>query len=148
MKFSKKIFEVKKILQSYNIRCISKYNNTLNNIIRSGKDKTTIDNSTEIVYKICCTNCPAVYIGQTKRALKNRINEHKKCSNPDSVISQHINKFNHIFHWDKIKILDKESNLKKRLLSEMLYINSTDYTINKIEDTQELNNVYKNISII
>lgn len=77
------------MLSSYNFRCISQYNNTLDNIIKLGKDKINTDNSTEIVYEISCQICPAIYIGQIKRTLKNRINEHKKCINPDAVISSH-----------------------------------------------------------
>ena len=50
---------------------------------------------------------------------------------------------NHNFHWDKVTVLDIERNHKKRLMSEMLFINSFDNAFNKIEDIHKLNNIYK-----
>ena len=55
--------------------------------------------------------------------------------------------FNHNFQWEKTTILDIERNYKKRLISEMLFINSFNNTLNKIEDTQKLNNIYKCIKL-
>ena len=51
-----------------------------------------------------------VYIGQTKRSLKNTIDEHKKCTNPDSVIVTHIKKYKHSFDWQNVNIVDREIN--------------------------------------
>ena len=41
----------------------------------------------------------------------------------------------HEINWKDVKILDKEPNYNKRILSEMLHINIHTNTINKIEDT-------------
>ena len=54
---------------------------------------------------------------------------------------------NHKFDWEGTLILDKETHYKKRLLSEMLYINSFNNTINKLADTKKLNHIYKSISL-
>ena len=59
-----------------------------------------------------------------------------------------MSKCNHNFNWDKSIILDKETNYKKRLLSEMLYINSFKNIVNKIEDTENLNHIYKSIRLL
>lgn len=37
-----------------------------------------------IVNKIPCNHCTAIYIGQTKRYLRTRVNAHKKCCNQQS----------------------------------------------------------------
>jgi len=47
-----------------------------------------------------------------------------------SVITEHILKFNHSFYWEKVKILDSESNYNNRLISEMLYIKEQKHNIN------------------
>ena len=84
-----------------------------------------------MVYKFTCKNCPATYIGETKRSLKTRINEHKKNKNIESVIHTHRNSLNkknkniesvihthrnslnHEFNWDDTKIIDIEHDYKK-----------------------------------
>jgi len=43
-----------------------------------------------------------------------------------SVITKHILKFNHIFDWQNVKIIDFETNYYNRLISEMLYIKTQD----------------------
>ena len=52
-------------------------NKTLKSIIKLGKDSTNKWEQTNIVYKFNCKNCPATYIGKSKKALRVRINEHK-----------------------------------------------------------------------
>ena len=54
-----------------------------------------------------------------------------------------MNNYNHNFLWDETMILVKENNSKKRLISEMMFINSFNNTLNRIEVTQKLNNIYK-----
>jgi len=51
--------------------------NKLENIIRAQKDH--LDNYTRknVVYKIVCKDCDATYVGQTKRKLITRVNEHR-----------------------------------------------------------------------
>ena len=102
------------MLNSYNIRRTPQYNNILSNIVKLGKNITNILDTAEIVYRIFCEKLPKYIVGQTKRSITDRIKEHKKCNNADAVISIHTNNFNHTFNWEKVKILDKESNLKKR----------------------------------
>ena len=48
----------------------------MKNIITEGKDKSKKEFSNNVVYRIHCNNCPATYVGQTKRKLMTRINEH------------------------------------------------------------------------
>ena len=69
-----------------------------------------------VVYKIHCQDCDATYVGQSKRQLKTRIQEHKndiKKSIAQSVISTHELETNHQFDWQDTKIL--ESSYHKRL---------------------------------
>ncbi|EFN66120.1 hypothetical protein EAG_10640, partial [Camponotus floridanus] len=100
--------------------------NKLNTIIKAYKDGILKGSLTNVVYKIECENCDAIYVGQTNRKLSTRINEHKKNINKNTtnrfVITEHRLNFNHEFKWDDVKILDRETFYYKRLISEMIYI--------------------------
>jgi len=52
--------------------------NTFGRFIKVQKDKNTLFDNNNVIYKICCKDCDASYVGQTKRKLKTRINEHLK----------------------------------------------------------------------
>ena len=130
------------ILKQYNIISIPLVKKSLNSIIKLGKDVTKKWDRTNIVYKFTCKNCPAAYIGETKRTLKKRINEHRNNKNEDSVVNMHQNSFNHQFDWEGAVILDNESNYKKRLMSEMMHIKCHNNNINKKEDIFTLNKSY------
>jgi len=104
----------------------------------------------DVVYKISCQDCEASYIGQTKRQLKTRINEHisdinKKSGSP-SVTSNHRLEFGHEFKWNDTKILDLEPSYHKRLISEMVHIKKQHKSLNKQSDTDLLLNTYLPIS--
>ena len=83
--------------------------------MKKGKYKSDKENQHNVMYQIECKNCEANYIGQTKRALKTRIKEHKNNINttdPDkhSVITLHRLKNDHDMKWDSVQILDLERN--------------------------------------
>jgi len=79
-----------------------------------------------VVYKVSCNDCYASYVGQTSRQLKKRISEHRnhirKNTSQLSVITNHKLEFDNDFNWKEPEILDRESSLDKRLISEMLFI--------------------------
>lgn len=94
-----------------------------------------------IVYKISCNDCNATYIGQTKRQLKTRVQEHKrdiKSNTSPSVTSRHCSEFNHNFDWGRVEIMDEERSYSKRLTSEMIFIKRQKSGINKQSDTNLL----------
>ena len=100
--------------------------NKLSCFIKTHKDKLPKDLHKNVIYKISCTNCDASYVGQTGRFLKTRTREHRAHINRNtaqsSVITDH-RLLNHEFDWDNVEILDEERILKKRLMSEMIFIN-------------------------
>jgi len=126
-------------------RCLNK----MDNIIKVHKDHTEHMHKSNIVYKIHCNNCDASYVGQTKRQLKTRIQEHfnniKLDKSRHSVITQHILESNHSFNWNDIKILDSEPNYNRRLISEMLHIKEQTNGINLKKDTEFLDESYFNL---
>lgn len=129
------------IFNKYNIITYPIVKKNLSGIVKLGKDKPKKSEQTEVVYKFDCKGCPMSYIGETKRALSIRLNEHKLNKNPESVVSLHKN-LNHKFDWDNVQILDKERNYHKRIISEMIHINQCTNTLNKKEDTKNLSLIY------
>ena len=87
-------------------------------------------------------SCHIYNIGETKRSLKIRINEHKNKRNSESVVFKHRSQFNHEFDWEHGKIVDYESEYKRRLTSEMIYIKCNQFSINKKEDIFTSNRIY------
>ena len=74
--------------------------------------------------------------------------EHKKHINRNStqksVITDHrLN--DHEFDWDNIEILDEEPILKKRLLSEMIFIKRQKNSLNLQTDTECLDSGFVDI---
>ncbi|KYM96993.1 hypothetical protein ALC62_12327, partial [Cyphomyrmex costatus] len=113
--------------------------NSLNQIIKLGKDKLDKFNNTNVVYKIDCLNCDCSYVGQTKRNLKTRIKEHKadlKKLQNKSVVSKHQIEYNHTMDWDNVHILDNEPSYIKRSISEMIFIKKQLNGLNLQSDTE------------
>lgn len=111
-----------------------------------GKDKLDPLETPGVVYKIKCKDCDASYVGMSKRKLKKRIYEHKyaiKNSSPTSALSEHVSQTNHKIDFDNTKIIDVENNYYKRTFSEMLNIHSQKNSLNRIEDTKNLKQIYK-----
>ena len=91
------------------------------------KDKDELELKSNVVYNIPCKDCNEVYIGHTKRYLKERIREHKTNMNNDpktqTALSKHQWNNSLSFNFDKITILSNEKNYKKRITIEMLFNN-------------------------
>jgi hypothetical protein len=77
------------------------YNNygKLGDLLGTAKDKVTDDDEKSGIYKIECSTCDAMYIGQTKRKLKIRYKEHledvKKTVNDEKPLAKHSIEQNH-----------------------------------------------------
>ena len=124
---------------------------SLNGFIKAQKDRNEHNNNSNVIYKLCCNDCDATYVGQTKRQLRTRVNEHrnniKLSSDRHSVISEHIINETHTFNWENTRILDHERNYYKRLISEMLHIKEQKNGINLKKDTEDLNEAYYDILV-
>ena len=120
--------------------------NKLNKFVKVHKDVNQLAVNNNVVYKIPCKGCNASYVGQTKRQLRTRLKEHMNNIKLDptkhSVISEHIIDCGHSFDWNKVSILDSESNFHKRIISEMIHIKEQKNGINSNKDTELLDNSY------
>ena len=58
------------------------------------------------------------------------------------MLATHVNENDHRIDYDDVKIMATESNYYKRLFLEMFHIQTTDNTMNKKSDVQNLSNIY------
>lgn len=123
--------------------------NKLRNFVKVHKDIMPKDSCNNVVYKVSCNDCDASYVGQTGRQLKKRISEHRnhirRNTSQPSVITNHRLEFGHDFNWEESEILDRESSLGKRLVSEMLFIKRQKNSLNLQSDTEGLHHTFATI---
>jgi hypothetical protein len=81
-----------------------------------------------VVYHLKCKNCPAHYIGKSKRICNVRMKDHEK--DDKSHVLEHHNLPGHEIDFDN-EILDRADTIKKLELKEMLYIRKLKPTLNK-----------------
>ena len=120
--------------------------NKFNCLIRLGKDKCKHTEKTNVIYIINCKACDATYVGQTSRSFNTRVKEHEadcRHKRNKSANFNHVSNNNHSINFDNVKILDNESNLSKRLLSEMLHITAQKNSMNVQTDTINLKSEYR-----
>ena len=60
------------ILRSHKIRSTFYTENTLCKLLCKPKDRVATEDKNNIVYEIDCSNCEAVYFGESKQSLKSR----------------------------------------------------------------------------
>ena len=70
--------KLRRILRSHKIRSTFYTENTLRKLLCKPKDQVATEDKNNIVYEIDCSNCEAVYFGESKRSLKSRSDEHKR----------------------------------------------------------------------
>ena len=95
-----------------------------------------------VVYKIDCNDCEAVYVGETGRQLKVRVNEHKEDVRKQKMLSNvymHSRDNNHSFDFNNVNVLDRHSNANSRKQLESIYTFKSELTINRAYD---LNDIY------
>ena len=87
-----------------------------------------------VVYQIPCRDCTGIYIGETGRAYKTRLAEHKRDLKPANLAKVDDNNFNkktalvkhvitkdHRVDWDHSKILTFEIDFTKRRFLESFF---------------------------
>ena len=82
-----------RILRSHKIRSNFYTENTLTKLLCKPKDRVAKEDKNNIIYEINCSNCEAVYFGESKRSLKSRSVEHKRsvrnCNCDKNEIDKH-----------------------------------------------------------
>ena len=79
------------------------------------------------VYRIPCSDCSSVYIGETGRSFKTRLKEHQSnCRaqrNTSSAVVDH-SRSGHLLNFEHSRVIHIEPNYRKRKIAEALFIRS------------------------
>ena len=128
--------KLQRILRSHKTRSTFCTKMTLRKLLCKPKDQVATEDKNNIVYEIGCSNCQAVYFGESKQSLKSRSDEHKRSvTNRDCVkneIAKHCWEADHNFNWDQKKVIDRESRLIPRKIKETIHSFKNPNHINKI----------------
>ena len=77
------------------------------------------------VYDIACSDCSWNYVGETGRTIEERRREHhravKNCDVQRSEVARHAIEEGHRVRVEEMKIIEKESNWKRRVIKEALW---------------------------
>ena len=116
--------KLRRILRSHKIRSTFCTEMTLCKLLCKPKDLVATEDKNNIVHQINCSNCQAVYFGESKRLLKLHSEEHKRsvrnfdCDKNEIV--KHCWEADHNFNWDQKKVIDKESRSILRKIKETM----------------------------
>ena len=90
-----------------------------------------------VVYQVGCQDCPATYVGQTARALSQRLKEHKSAltnGHPEkSAIAEHAMDTGHTIDWDNAQIMALMPKFYQRITLETWYMRSQPHGLNREE---------------
>nr|XP_022908048.1 uncharacterized protein LOC111419471 [Onthophagus taurus] len=122
------------ITKTHNIHIATKNNTKISNMLVNNKHKFHF-HLLNGVYKISCSECNKIYIGQTGRNLLTRFKEHNKDKN--SAIFKHITETKHKISLNNMELIHNQpKSLKLDLLEEYeIYKqskNNTDNLLNEI----------------
>ena len=89
---------------------LSKYTTTLRSYLIRPKDALEPGKQEGVVYRIPC-ECGKVYIGETGRAMQDRIKERDRdirlAHTQTSAVSEHANETGHLPLWNQVKFIDR-----------------------------------------
>ena len=106
----------------------SKPHKTIRQMLVAPKDKDSAEDVSGVVYNIKCKDCEAEYIGETGRALTERLKEHKMNS---SVVCHHAKLNKHKIDMDNVEIVDRDSRWFERGVREAIYIRARSPSLNR-----------------
>ena len=115
-----------------NLRVMFKAPREIGNLFRF-KDLIPKMNRSMVIYKINCHDCDSFYIGETKRHLITRIDEHrtdKGKGDYKSSVYDHSVVHKHLIDYEGVQILDTADTDYKLKIKEMLYIDKERPTMN------------------
>lgn len=126
--------KLKNVFNEHNMQLVYKSKNQLSDLLGSTKDKRDALDKPGI-YCIRCAECDAVYIGQTRRSVNKRFNEHKKCIEHRHVLKSafaaHACESNHLnVTIDNVKLIKGVSDERRLDAYECVYIKRSENTVN------------------
>ena len=99
---------LRRCFQEHGIRTIFKLETTLRKHLIFANDSVPQGKQDGVVYMIPCSDCDSICIGETGRAIQEKINEHERdvrlAGIETSAVSKHTNKTGHSHDWEKHQV--------------------------------------------
>ena len=99
---------IRRILPPLGVYTCFQPHHTLRQTLMHLKDPTPLRQRTGVVYRIPCSSCEKVYIGQTGRTLDHRLKEHRRALTSGNVqqsaVAEHAT--NEMHDWEKAEVVD------------------------------------------
>ena len=125
---------LRRCLQQQGVRTVFKSDTTLRSYLVRPKDALEPGKQEGVVYKIPC-ECGKVYIGETGRAMQDRIKEHNRdirlAHTQTSAVSEHANETGHLPLWNQVKFIDRDPHRYTRRVKEAIQIRLHSNNINR-----------------
>ena len=113
---------IKRILETIDIRVCFKPVNTIKSMVSLPKDQIPLLQKSGVIYKVKCGCCNGSYVGERKRRLQARLDEHKKAVQKDKVNTsakaEHAWSAGRHIDWDSMRVLDTSGGYYSRLTLE------------------------------
>ena len=128
---------IKRILSSADVRVVFRPHSSLRQELVHPKDPVPTMQKANVVYRIPCTSCSSVYVGQTSRTLEAHLKEHKAavkhartslCAVVNYVWIEH-----HQMDFSGTSVLAREPDTRKRCMLEAWFIRKHN-TLNKEDE--------------
>ena len=114
-----------RVLAPLNIRTVSRTKNVKWTLMKGAKDPIDRNQNPGVIYALGCTECAAVYIGETARTANQRTKEHRMHTRTGhvelSAVANHSHNKGHEMHWTP-RVLAREEDTTKRKIKEALAI--------------------------
>ena len=124
--YRKGVSEVlRRCLQQQGVRAVFKSDTTLRSRLVRPKEALEPTKRDGVLYKIPCV-CGKVYIGETGRAMQDRIKEHDRdirlARTQTSAVSEHANETGHLPVWKEVKFIDRDPHWYTRRVREAIHV--------------------------
>ena len=128
MPYEKGISEnIARIGKKFNVKLVHTKGKSLKNMfMRNITISLEKHKQSGVVYRVTRGDCGSQYVGETGRSLETRMVEHRQDAEGEvekiSELSEHLRQTMHKANFDKVEILNKESNFIKRKFKEAIAI--------------------------
>ncbi|XP_076038853.1 uncharacterized protein LOC143024028 [Oratosquilla oratoria] len=129
-----------RLLRTTNLEIVCQTSRTIKDITKTEIHNNQTPGTKAGVYRIPCSGCDKVYIGETSRDLNTRIREHRYDVRHDVTTNAcvtHRNKENHLMDWKNAELLIREPDKIHRKCLEAAIIQGT----NTIEQNRGMFNI-------
>ncbi|XP_041460800.1 uncharacterized protein LOC121411955 [Lytechinus variegatus] len=121
-------------LERHGIRVIFKSDSIRSQLVRP-KDRPIPDRRDGVVYKIPCSTCDKVYIGETGRPVGERMKEHRRDvrlrRTDSSAVAEHAWDSDHPPNWDEVSCIANDKHWYTRRIKEAIQIRLHPSNINR-----------------